>query len=68
MTYTTKQGDLWDLISYQQLGSCKYTERLIDANRAYVSTVIFKAGVVLTLPTITAETRTAKMPPWRATK
>lgn len=65
MTYTTKQGDLWDLISYQQLGSSKYTERLINANRAYVSTVIFKAGVVLTLPTITEETRTAKLPPWR---
>lgn len=65
MTYTTKQGDLWDLISYQQLGSSKYTERLINANRAYVSTVIFKAGVVLTLPTITEETKTATLPPWR---
>lgn len=65
MTYTTVSGDTWDLISYQQLGSSKYTERLINANRAYVSTVIFKAGVVLTLPTITEETRTAKLPPWR---
>lgn len=65
MTYTTKQGDLWDLISYQQLGSSKYTERLINANRAYVSTVILKAGVVLTLPTITEETKTATLPPWR---
>lgn len=65
MTYTTVSGDTWDLISYQQLGSSKYTERLINANRAYVSTVIFKAGEVLTLPTITEETRTAKLPPWR---
>lgn len=65
MTYTTVSGDTWDLISYQQLGSSKYTERLINANRVYVSTVIFKAGVVLTLPTITEETRTAKLPPWR---
>lgn len=65
MTYTTVSGDTWDLISYQQLGSSKYTERLINANRAYVSTVIFKSGVVLTLPTITEETRTAKLPPWR---
>lgn len=65
MTYTTVSGDTWDLISYKQLGSCKYTERLINANRAYVSTVIFKAGVELTLPPITEETKTAKLPPWR---
>lgn len=64
-TYMTASGDMFDLIAYKELGSCKYTERLINANRAYVSTVIFKAGVALTLPTITEETKTAKLPPWR---
>ena len=66
MTYTTKQGDTFDLIAFQQLGSARYVERLINANRAHVSTVIFKAGVTLELPTITEETKTAKLPPWRA--
>ena len=65
MTYTTKDGDLWDLIAYQQLGSCKYVSELINANRQHVSTVIFRAGVELTLPTIEQEQRTASLPPWR---
>lgn len=65
MTYTTKQGDTFDLIAYQQLGSERYVERLINANRQHVSTVIFRAGVELTLPEIEQEQRVAKMPPWR---
>ena len=65
MIYTTKQGDLWDLIAYQQLGSCKFVDRLIDANRQHVLTVIFRAGVELTLPEIEQEQRTASLPPWR---
>lgn len=65
MTYTTKDGDLWDLIAYQQLGSERYVERLINANRQHVSTVIFRAGVELTLPDIEQEQRVSRLPPWR---
>lgn len=64
-SYRTVSGDTFDLIAYKELGSCKYTERLINANRTHVSTVIFKAGVVLTLPTITEEAKASKLPPWR---
>lgn len=45
--YTTKSGDTWDLIAYEQMGSCSYVANLMDANRAYVNTVIFSAGVRL---------------------
>ena len=65
MTYTTKQGDTFDLIAFQQLGSCQFVDRLIDANRHHVSTVIVRAGVELTLPEIEQEQRTASLPPWR---
>ena len=62
--YRTKAGDLWDMIAHQQLGSCKWTERLIDANRNQIETFIFKAGVELIIPDV--ETKTAsKLPPWR---
>lgn len=55
---------MFDLIAYQQLGSCRHTEKLIDANRSHVETLIFKAGVELTLPDVSTERR-VKLPPWR---
>lgn len=66
MTYTTVDGDQWDLIAWKVLGSCNYVESLIDANRDHVSTFVFKAGVELTVPDIEEETKTAvNLPPWR---
>ena len=63
--YTTKSGDTWDLIAYEQMGSCSYVAKLIDANRAYVNTAIFSAGVVLTVPEIPAGETISALPPWR---
>ena len=62
--YRTVAGDMWDMISYKQLGSCRFTEKLINANRAHVDTLIFKAGVELTIPDV-ATAQVAKLPPWR---
>ena len=64
MTYSTKSGDTFDLISYRELGSCRFTEKLINANRRHVDVVIFKAGIELTLPDISTE-RKVSLPPWR---
>lgn len=64
MTTTTKLGDTWDIISYRELGSCRWTERLINLNRAHVETLIFAAGVELELPDVSNE-RKSKLPPWR---
>lgn len=63
-TYTTMQGDKWDMIAYTQLGSSDYTDLLIRANLAYHTYYIFPAGIVLTLPTIPA-TITQGYPPWK---
>ena len=65
MIYTTKAGDMWDSISYQQLGSCKFIETLINANRQFLPTYIFKAGVELVIPNINSENKVKKLPPWR---
>ena len=62
--YRTKAGDMWDALSFNFYGSCRYTEQLIDANRKHIETFIFKAGVELIIPDV--ETTTAsKLPPWR---
>lgn len=64
MTTTTRLGDTFDTVAFRELGSCRHTEKLINANRAHVDTVIFKAGVELELPDVTNE-RKLKLPPWR---
>ena len=66
MTYTTKQGDQWDYIAFKTLGSSNYVESLINANRNYIDTFIFPAGVELTIPEIEEETKAAvNLPPWK---
>lgn len=64
MTYTTKSGDSFDLIAYEQLGSEKFTPQLQDANPNHLTTFIFSAGVELELPTITTQSTTRKLP-WK---
>lgn len=67
-TYTTKQGDTWDLIAYEQLGSEWFADKLISKNFFYSDQVIFSAGITLELPEITEEEKNnaqADLPPWR---
>lgn len=63
-TYTTTQGDTWDMIAYRKLGSTNYTDRLISANPEHVGTILFPAGVTLRLPEITEKT-SGNLPPWK---
>lgn len=67
MTYTTVQGDMWDSIAKLLYGNEKYAEQLMQANTAYLSTVIFYAGVVLDVPDVdtTTITSASSLPPWR---
>jgi len=67
MSYTTKQGDMWDSMAKSLYGSEKYTEQLMQANTSNISTVVFPAGVVLTVPEVNAgaNTNTSSLPPWR---
>lgn len=64
-TYTTTQGDTWDMIAYQQLGSTNYTDRLVSANPEYIGTLLFPAGITLRLPGIETEKTADNLPPWK---
>ena len=61
-TITTVQGDTWDKIAYQQLGSTDYTDQLINANLEHLGTFIFPAGVTLRLPEMRGKGRTDEPP------
>ena len=63
-TYTTKAGDMFDAIAWRELGSCKHTDKLIDANRHLVATFIFDAGIELIIPDISDKSPTP-LPPWK---
>lgn len=63
-TYTTKSGDMWDSIAYEQLGSTGHTARLINANLSHRDTYIFPSGVVLNLPEIEQKIN-GLLPPWK---
>lgn len=63
-TYVTKSGDMWDFLSFKILGSCKYTDALINANREYINIFIFSAGIELKIPEIDNTTK-VKLPAWR---
>lgn len=63
-TYTTILGDTWDYIAYKTLGNERYMNNLIEVNPNHRETVIFSAGVVLTIPEIEAEIP-SPLPPWK---
>ena len=63
-TYTTKSGDMWDLIAYKQLGNTSYTDLPINAILEHKGTYLFPSGVVLTLPEIEKPINNL-LPPWK---
>lgn len=63
-TYSTVQGDMWDLISYRVYGSEKYVKILLEANPAYRNIAIFPADIDIICPVIpSSESRV--LPPWK---
>jgi phage tail protein X len=63
ITYTTIQGDTWDSIAFIAYGDELQMHWLIEANPRHRETVIFSAGVVLSVPDL-GETSRAPAPPW----
>lgn len=63
-TYTTIQGDVWDLIAYKLYGSEKYMKNLIEANWPYIDVMVFSSGTVLNVPQIPEE-EIEDVPFWR---
>lgn len=64
-TYTTVQGDAWDIVSLRVYGTEKSMSTLIEANPTHRETVIFPAGVVLTVPVLPASSIPSNVPPWK---
>lgn len=63
-TYTTKAGDMWDLIAHTQMGSVSYMRQLLEANPDWADYFRLPAGVALTIPPVEEKVRN-DLPPWR---
>lgn len=63
-TYTTKQGDTWDIIAHRVMGDTAYTDKLMWANRQHLDYYTFPAGIVLTIPDV-SEQPASTAPPWK---
>lgn len=64
-TYTTKNGDTWDMISFRLTGSPEQVIPLMQANPKYTEEFIFPAGVVLTIPELNSVIDYDTLPPWK---
>lgn len=65
-TYTTIQGDTWDLIAfkcYEGWGGERLTTALIEANTQFIGTAVFPAGCVLNVPEVYIPAAKT-LPPW----
>lgn len=64
-TYTTKQGDTWDMIAKSQYGDTAYTGQLLMANLKYCDYFFFPAGITLSIPELDT-TQSSATVPWKA--
>lgn len=65
-TYRTVQGDMWDSIAYRLWGNESLMHHLMEANPDHRHRIMFPAGTVLTVPTLTTEQTTkSETPPWQ---
>lgn len=63
-TYTTIQGDTWDMIAFRLFGEESRMKELAEANRQHMDTLVFGSGTVLSVPDI-EEARDYEVPFWR---
>lgn len=62
-SYTTSQGETWDLIAYKLWGSEYLLPLLLEANSNYRHTTIFSGGILLNVPLIDTTEYTPR-PAW----
>ena len=62
--YTTVQGDKWDSIAFNQMGTTDHTDKLMNANTKCRDIFIFPAGIVLDIPEV-SERNYDDLPPWK---
>lgn len=63
--HITVEGDTFDGLALQYYDDEKLASAIIQANLDHCSTLIFEAGVSLTIPDVSVVTLPETLPPWR---
>lgn len=64
-TYITVEGDTFDSLALLFYDDEKLASTIIQANPDYCDTLIFEAGVSLTIPEAAVAVMPETLPPWR---
>ena len=64
-THITVQGDTFDGLALRYYNDEKQASAIVAANLDYCGTLVFEAGVSLTIPDESALTLPETLPPWR---
>ena len=64
-THITVQGDTFDGLALRYYNDEKQASAIVVANLDYCGTLVFDAGVPLTIPDESALTLPETLPPWR---
>ncbi len=65
MKYITKQGDMWDSIAFNELGSESLASEILKLNPQIQEIVFFGAGIEIELPEIDKNSQLSETkPPW----
>jgi phage tail protein X len=66
-SYTTRAGDMFDALALDAYGDESLAHVIIQANPDCAATLIFDAGVNLTIPIVDMARTPETLPPWRRT-
>ena len=64
-THITVEGDTFDSLALQYYNDEKLASAIIQANLDHCDTLIFEAGITLTIPAVSEVTLPETLPPWR---
>lgn len=63
-TYRTIQGDTFDAVAYRLWGDEHLARLLMEANPEHLDILVFGAGVVLHVPSVSVGGGASGLPPW----
>ena len=64
-TYTTQEGDTFDLLALDMYDDEKMAHYIIQENPDYSDMIVFPGGVELQLPIISSDDLSDTVAPWR---
>lgn len=65
MTYSTVQGDTWDIVSKKMYGTEFRTDVLMKANPDHADVIMFSSGEQLIVPEVDDVEQFESLPPWK---